>query len=329
MSAFEELLAKVNEINHKLKRPAIVLGSDYEIGRIPTGSLLLDRALDGGWPRGRMVLLWGNYGSTKSTLALWTIAKAQAMGLTSFYIDTEKTFDGSWAEANGVKTAELPVYPIQRFDELCEVCKSLMDSQKPDVLVIDTITPIYGDKFFEEDNSSTAIHARSVGELLTKLNTWNRHNCLIILISQARVTLQNYKPGQQHTGGQAVDHYTSIILKLFASSSKENFIYEDIKIGDKLIKDQYSGRKIKWEVAKSKVSRPFLTGEYILLSKGGIDSLNELITLSLENGVIEKAGSWYKFGDKQWQGERELKKAISENGLLEEIWTKMKLSGVK
>jgi recombination protein RecA len=309
----EELINQVNEINRKFGQKVIGTGSEYSIpARVPTGSLSLDHALGGGWPAGRFVMLWGNRSSGKSTLCLRSIAEAQRAGMRRcLYIDAEKGYDATWAEKNGVDTESLLVMRKNNLDDILSATKDLLQNNMVDVVALDSINAINSPKFFEEENNSIGQNARAVGELLSKWNAWNQ-DALIILISQARNKFAGTMVFADHGGGLAAEHFPSVIVKLFSGKDKTSFLYEKKNVGGRVIEVKI-GQMIKWEITKSKVSNPFLSGQFPLYVDGRRDDSIELIDLALKCGVIEKAGSWFKIGDEKFHGENDLRKFIQEN----------------
>lgn len=305
----DELLTKVNEVNRKLGGPVIRLGKDYETpARIPTGSLSLDKALRGGWPKGRFVLLWGNRSSGKSTLALKSVANAQKLGLRSMFIDAEKGFDPVWAKMNGVDVDSLLVMRKNSLEEILEATHDLISSSSVDFIVIDSINTINSSRFFSDENHSIGQNARAVGELLTKWNAWNI-DTLILLISQARNKFSGVNVFSDHGGGLAAEHFPSVIVKLLASRDKSSFIHEEIQNNNRIYSARV-GQLIRWEITKSKVSSPYSSGVFPLYIDGRTDYTYELINLAVTSGIVEKSGSWLRYGDRKFHGENGLRDVL-------------------
>lgn len=307
----DELNVIVNQINRKHGRDVLKSGKGFSPRRISTGSISLDKAIGGGWPMGRMAVVWGNRSATKSTLCLWSIANAQKEGLRCLYIDTEKTFDSDWAENNGVDTDKLIIMRENTIEQILDGVKELMDKKVIDVIVLDSINSANTNKFFQDGNNSIGIHARSMSELLTKINAWNE-NTLILLISQARTKMAGVYAYLEYSGGLAMDYYPSIIVKLFSSRDPDSITYEETTNNGKVYKEAVA-QKIKWEITKSKISLPHQSGSYTYFKKGGIDQVDEIIELSIQNDSIKKAGAWYYIGDEKMQGSKGVREFLKEH----------------
>lgn len=319
MTDINDLLVKISEVNKRLGGPIIRPGSEYPTPvRISTGSLSLDKALGGGWPKGRIVMLWGNRSSGKSTLALKSIASAQRGGMRCLYIDAEKAFDPSWAATNGVDNDSLLVIRRNSLEEILDATHDLIVGELIDVVVLDSINTINSSRFFAEGNNSIGQNARAIGELLAKWNAWNVDS-LIILISQARNKFSGVSVFTDHAGGLAAEHFPSVIVKLLAGRDKGSFIYDEVSNND-MIYTAKVGQIIRWEVTKSKVSTPYSSGIFPLYSDGRDDKTFEAINLGVSAGLIQKSGSWMRYKDKKFHGENGLRDALREDrALLEDL----------
>lgn len=307
-----DLISKINDINRKLGSKVIWRGDELSPPeRIPTGSLSLDHALRGGWPSGRFVLIWGNRSSGKSTLSLRTIAEAQKMGKRCMYIDAEKACDPSWAEKNGIDISSLLVIRKNGLTEILEATEKLLKESLIDVIVLDSINAINSSKFFDGDNNSIGQNARSVGELMAKWNAWN-NDALVIFISQVRNKFAANMVYSDHGGGLAAEHYPSVIVKILSSRDKNSFIYERVENSGRLI-DRKVGQLVKWEITKSKVSTPHLTGQFPLYSDARRDDTYELLDLGISLGVINKSGAWLSVDDMKFQGEAALREHLRKD----------------
>lgn len=308
MDKIDDLIVMVNDINRRFGTKVIGSGTDYSPPeRIPTSSLSLDKALGGGWPMGRMVLLWGNKSSGKSTMCLRAIAEAQKLGKRCLYIDAEKAYDPSWAEKNGVDIDSLLVMRKNSVDDILSATKKLFGLV--DVMVLDSLNTVNSPRFFEEENNSIGQNARSAGELLAKWNAWNE-DTLILLISQARNKFSGTTVYVDHGGGLAAEHFPSVIVKLFSSRDKTSFLFDTISSGGK-VHEVRVGQMIRWEITKSKVSMPFQSGHLPLYADGRRDDTFEIMDLATKAGIIEKTGSWFRVGDVKLQGESAVREFLS------------------
>ncbi len=314
--SLDVLIGKIEEINRKLGQKTIGYANEFQIlGKIPTGSVSLDHALRGGWPLGRIVLLWGNRSCGKTTLSLRAIAEAQKEGRKCLFIDAEKAFDPTWAQKLGVDTDRLLVMRRNNVEDILDATKSLLKDEIVDVVVLDSINNINSVAFFDEGNSSIGQNARALGGLLSKWNAWNV-SALIILISQARNKFAGTMVYADHGGGLAAEHYPSVIVKLLSSRDKTSFLYDTIKRADGSTTNVQVGQMIKWEVTKSKVSPPFLSGQFPLFSDGRRDDSYELASLAISFGIIQKTGAWYRFNEYKWQGEENVRNALRNDHAL-------------
>lgn len=319
-----ELNNIINKINKGFGKQVIQEAEGFESTRVPTGSFSLDTALRGGWPMGRICVLWGNRSSTKTTLSLWTIANAQKQGLRCLFIDAEKGFDSAWAQRHGVDVKSLMIARVNTLEAILAICAPLLKEKAIDVVVIDSINAINAEKFFDDNNHTIGLHARTIAEMLTKLNKWMDDE-LIILISQTRTKMQANYTYTEYSGGLAMDFFPSVIVKTFQSRDPETIISRDIQNNGKIIKQEI-GRRIRWEITKSRVCPAGITGSYIFYHNGGVDWLDEVLTLGIARGVIPQAGSWITWGDEKFQGVAAFKEFLADhaevaeevrNGILE------------
>lgn len=306
---FQDILSKIKGINKGLGRDFITKGSEAFIeARIPTGSLGLDIALNGGWPMGRTCLLWGLKGGTKSTLALTTIANAQKMGKVCLYLDTEGTFTTEWATQYGVDTDKMFVVKSRTIETILENLRDLLPSV--DVVVIDSISMIYSEKFFTDDNGQMGQQARATKELVNKLGEWN-NKALVIVISQGTTKIANSYVETRPTGGLFLEHAVSIDIRL--NAPKKQRINERITFGNQVLEFP-SGLTVEWFLEKNKVGYDKLRGKYKWTHQGGIDLISEIVDLGITYGVIDKRGSWlYLSEDDKHHGEDKLLEYLHEN----------------
>ena len=297
--------------------------TDYEV--IPTGSLLLDKALGiGGLPRGRMVEIYGKESSGKSTIALNVIANAQKMGLKCLLVDAENSFDPEYAETLGVQIDKLaycqPTFGEQGF----EVADRQIVAGEANVVVIDSVAAMIPKSELEGEmgDSKMGLHARLMSQVCRKMvGSVAKTNSLIIFINQIRNKIgAMYENPEVTTGGMALQFYASIRLHVSRSLTNENSI---INNGVK------EGNKTTVKVIKNKCAPPFRNAVFNIIYGQGIDRLGEIIEMAVEYKIIEKAGSWFSYeGNKLGQGKDSVIDVLSgtpellaeiENNLLEKL----------
>lgn len=331
MTNIEEVLASLNP---KLRKK-ITLGSEVESTKFAkTPSFGLNRALNGGLPYGRQVLVWGNKSSGKSSFCLQTIADAQKEGKVCAWIDAEMTFSPEWATALGVDVANLIVSTARTVNDMVDVATELMEAGV-DVIVVDSISALLPAVYFEKDSTELkqlentkqiGAEARDMANAVKMLNYSNNQNgqTLLILISQARNSLGSMYVSQIPTGGKAVQFYSSTIVKLFSSESDNQAIKGKIYVGDKIIEEKI-GRKVRWDVQFSKTSPAFQTGEYDFYFRGldlGVDSIADLVDTAESLGFIERGGAWYTVEGERFQGRDKLVAGVKEDLDLQELLIK-------
>ena len=306
MTTVEEVLA---QLNPKLRKH-VMSGSEVPgIEYAKTPSFGLNKALNGGLPYGRQVLIWGSKSSAKSSLCLQTIAEAQKDGKICAWIDAEMSYDKTWAENLGVDTEKLIVSTARTINEMVDVGVQLMEAGV-DLIVVDSITSLLPAIYFEKDSDELKQleNTKQIGaESRDFSNAWKMINyannkvkpTLFILISQSRNNINAMYTSQQPTGGQATKFYSSTVIKLFSSESDNQAIKGKIPVGDKLIEEKI-GRKVRWELQFSKTSPAFQSGEYDFYFRGdnlGIDGVGDLVDTAESSGIVERTGAWYILPD--------------------------------
>ncbi len=304
--SLEEVLA---QLNPKLRKSILVGDEVPKTEYAATPSFGLNRALNGGLPYGRQVLIWGSKSSAKSSLCLQTIALAQKEGKICAWIDAEMSYDKDWAEKLGVDTSKLIVSQARTINEMVDVGVSLIEAGV-DIIVVDSITSLLPAIYFEKDSSELKQleNTKQIGaESRDFSNAWKMLNyannkakpTLLILISQSRNNINAMYTSQQPTGGQATKFYSSTVVKLFSSESDNQALKGKIYVGDKAIEEKV-GRKIRWELQFSKTSPAFQSGEYDFYFRGdslGIDSVADLVDTAEMVGIVERTGAWYLLPD--------------------------------
>lgn len=310
MNELEKKLAQINK-----KHVLVELAKNVVIPeKISTGSMHLDLLLDGGWPLGRVVVLYGAYGTAKSTMALWAVANAQQAGHKCLFIDSEKSFEAGWAKNCGVNVEEMPVITTKSLESILVAAQPLIDDV--DVIVIDSISSIQSEKYLDEDSGGIAIQARATKELITKLEHWNP-NALIICISQLTVVFKGQYAASSYTGGNALKHAASYIVKFWYNN--DDVVRVDTQLGDRLITSEFGGMDVHWEIEKARSSVIGSKGKFRFIPGFGNDVRLELFELGVLKGVISKSGPWYYFGDKKWQGRESLIIDLEDAELFQQI----------
>lgn len=302
MTTVEEALALLDPKIRKRLTTGIGIRTEMQ----PTPSPGLNKALNGGLPYGRQVLIWGSKSSAKSSLCLQTIGIAQKDGKLCAWIDAEMSYDEEWAKKLGVDTDQLIYSQARTINEMVDVAVALMHAGV-DLIVIDSITSLLPAIYFEKDSDELKAleNTKQIGaESRDFSNAWKMINyannkekpTLIIAISQSRNNISAMYTQQQPTGGQSTKFYSSTVIKLFSSESDNQALKGKIAVGDKLI-EQKVGRKVRWEVQFSKTSPGFQSGEYDFYFRGdtiGVDAIADLVDTAEMNGLVERTGAWYK-----------------------------------
>jgi recombination protein RecA len=275
----------------------------------PTPSFGLNRALGGGLPYGRQVLIWGSKSSAKSSMCLQMIALAQKGGKVCAWIDSEMSYSEDWARQLGVDPTKLIYSQARTISDMVDVGVGLMNAGV-DLIVVDSITSMLPAIYFEKDSDEMKAleNTKQIGaESRDFSNAWKMLNyannkvkpTLLVLISQSRNNINAMYTSQQPSGGQATKFYSSCIIKLFSSESDNQAIKGKIKIGDKLIEEKI-GRKIRWELQFSKTSPGFQSGEYDFYFRGddiGLDAIGDLVDTAESIGLVNRTGAWYQLDD--------------------------------
>lgn len=277
---------------------------DIEV--IPTGSIGLDYALGvGGFPRGRIIEIYGPESSGKTTLAIHAIAQAQKQGGIAAIIDAEHAFDRFYAEKLGVNTDELLISQPDNGEQALEIAEQLIRSSAIDILVVDSVAALTpkGEIEGEMGDRNMGLQARLMSQAMRKLTgAIARTNTTCIFINQLRDKIGSmFGPSETTTGGNALKFYASVRIDIRSSSS--------IKDGDDVL-----GRHTKVKITKNKVAPPFKRCEFDIMFGEGISRSSEIIDLGVELGIISKSGSWFSYnGSKIAQGRDSAKIVIDDN----------------
>ncbi|MDM5232307.1 recombinase RecA [Lysinibacillus pakistanensis] len=294
--------------------------TDLEIATSSSGSLALDAALGvGGYPRGRIIEVYGPESSGKTTVALHAIAEVQATGGQAAFIDAEHALDPIYAQKLGVNIDELLLSQPDTGEQALEIAEALVRSGAIDIIVIDSVAALVPKAEIEGDmgDSHVGLQARLMSQALRKLSgAINKSKTIAIFINQVREKIGVMFGNPETTpGGRALKFYSSVRLEVRRA--------EAIKQGNDIM-----GNRTKVKIVKNKVAPPFRTAEVDIMYGEGISKEGETVDLGVELDIVQKSGSWYAYGDERLgQGRENAKQYLKENpAVMEEIANKIRSS---
>lgn len=287
-------------------------GHRANVELVSAGSLSLDIALGGGYPKGRVIEIYGPESSGKTTLTLHAIAEVQRKGGTAAFIDAEHALDPAYAKRLGVDTDNLLVSQPDNGEQALEIVETLVRSNAVDLIVVDSVAALVPQAEIDGDmgDSHMGLQARLMSQALRKLTgVINKSKATIIFINQIRMKIGvMFGSPETTTGGNALKFYASVRLDIRRIGQ--------IKVGEEII-----GNRTKVKVVKNKIAPPFRTAEFDIMYNEGISRTGDVLDLAVEKGVVGKSGAWYDYKDaKIGQGREATKVYLKENAkVLDEI----------
>ena len=316
LEKLKALRATMDKIEKSYGKGSIMkMGDDHveEVSVIPSGSIGLDAALGvGGFPRGRVIEIYGPESSGKTTLAIHAIAEAQKTGGIAAFIDAEHAFDRFYAEKLGVDVENLYISQPDSGEQALEIAEQLIRSSAIDIIVIDSVAALTPKAELEGEmgDSKMGLQARLMSQALRKLTAAiNKTNTTCIFINQLRDKIGvMFGNPETTTGGNALKFYASVRLDIR-------------RIGQLKDGDEVKGNQVRVKVVKNKVAPPFRKAEFDIMFGGGISRTGEIIDLGSELNIVKKSGSWYSYNEtKLGQGSDAAKQCVADNPeLAEEI----------
>ncbi len=278
---------------------------DRAVEVIPTGSLSLDIALGiGGYPKGRVVEIYGQESSGKTTLALLAIAQAQRAGGLGVFIDAEHALDVNYARRLGVNVEDLLLAQPDTGEQALDIAETLVRTNAVDIVVVDSVAALVPKAELEGEmgDSHVGLQARLMSQALRKLSgVISKSKTCMIFINQVRMKIGVlYGNPETTTGGNALKYYASVRL--------------DVRRGQTLKDSEGGGIKVRVKVVKNKMAPPFKEAEFDLLYGQGINRVGEVVDLAAEAGVLERSGSWYSYGgERLGQGREQAMAFLTEH----------------
>src|SRR3954469_24157326 len=305
-AALEQALKQIEKQFGKGSIMKLGQKSDLEISTVPSGSLALDAALGvGGYPRGRIIEIYGPESSGKTTVALHAIAEVQAKGGQAAFIDAEHALDPKYAQNLGVNIDELLLSQPDTGEQALEIAEALVRSGAVDIIVVDSVAALVPQKEIEGEmgDSHVGLQARLMSQALRKLSgAINKSKTIAIFINQIREKIGVMFGNPETTpGGRALKFYSTVRLEVRRA--------ETLKQGTEMI-----GNRTKIKVVKNKVAPPFRVAEVDIMYGEGISKEGEIVDIGSEMDILQKSGSWYSYNDERvGQGRENAKQFLREN----------------
>ena len=295
-------------LNSSFGDGSVMLLSDahMDVERIPTGAMTLDIALGGGYPKGRIIEIYGDTGSAKTTLALHAIAEVQKLRGRAGFIDAEHSLDPVYAKAIGVDTEELLISQPSSGEVALDICNKFVASGQVDIVVVDSVAALVPRAEIEGESGDAhmGLQARLMGQAMRKLTgAISKSECIVIFINQERDIIGGfgYGPKTTTTGGKA--------LKFFASIRLDVTRIQTLKKGT----EEY-GIRVKAKAVKNKVAAPYKVAEYDVIFGQGISTMGCIVDLAEELNIITKRGAWYSYeGSNVGQGKENTVAWLKDN----------------
>lgn len=288
-----------------------------DIALLPSGSLSLDLTLGGGWPKGRIIEIYGPESSGKTTLALHAIAEIQKQGGQAAFIDAEHALDPAYAKKIGVNTADLLISQPDNGEQALEICETLVRSNAVDLIVVDSVAALVPQAEIDGDmgDAQMGLQARLMSQAMRKLTgIISKSRATVIFINQIRMKIGvMFGNPETTTGGNALKFYASVRVDIRRIGQ--------IKDGDNI-----SGNRTKVKVVKNKIAAPFRTAEFDIMYNEGISKPGDVLDLGVQYGILEKSGAFIKYnGETLGQGREAVKKLFREKPeLMSEIEEKVR-----
>lgn len=308
------LQAAISKIEKNYGKGSIMKLGDRaveEVDTISTGSIALDSALGvGGFPKGRIIEIYGPESSGKTTLAIHAIAESQKNGGLAAFIDAEHAFDSNYAKKLGVDVDNLYISQPDNGEQALEIADNLISSGAVDIIVIDSVAALTPKSEIDGEmgDSKMGLHARLMSQALRKMTaTISKTKCCCIFINQLRDKIGvMFGSPETTTGGNALKFYSSIRLDIRRIQA--------IKDGETNI-----GNRVRVKIVKNKVAPPFRQVEFDLLFGQGISKMGEMVDIGVDAGILKKSGSWFSYGEtKLGQGREAVKQLLADNPELQE-----------
>ena len=304
----EALNLAVSQISKQFGAGSIMkLGDAYKINveTTPSGTLSLDLALGGGYPKGRIIEIYGPESSGKTTLALHAVSEVQKAGGTAAFIDAEHALDPQYAGRLGVDTANLLVSQPDNGEQALEIVETLVRSNAVDVIVLDSVAALVPQAEIDGDmgDSLPGLQARLMSQALRKLTgIINRSHATVIFINQIRMKIGvMFGNPETTTGGNA--------LKFYASQRLDIRRIGQIKVGDDVV-----GNRVRVKIVKNKIAPPFRQAEFDIMYNEGISTTGDVLDIAVNHDIVNKAGAFYKYdGETIGQGREAAKKYLKDN----------------